>query len=262
MAKRFIDTDLFRKPLMRGLQGPYKVLWIYLLCECDHAGVWDVELDVASMRLGVKLDPVKCASAIGDSIVQIDGGRKWWIPEFVAFQYGVLNPANRVHASVIGTLAKYGIDPLTLKKEAPSKDLESPLEGAKDKDMDKDKDQEKGVQGKTITVEPTTDQERANRAAAADHPFSSEAFRLAWYYFDQMRTKIRKPMTAAARQMIIDKLAKMGEAGAIDSLNKSTVSCWQDVFPPKPERLSPTEARRSTTSDRNQPITIGQRQAP
>jgi hypothetical protein len=59
MAKRFIDTDLFRKPFMRSLEAPYKALWIYLLCECDHAGVWVVELDVAQIRMGLKLDPDK-----------------------------------------------------------------------------------------------------------------------------------------------------------------------------------------------------------
>lgn len=137
MAKRFIDTDLFRKPLVRSLGTPYKLLWIYLLCECDHAGVWDVELDVASMRLGSKLDPAKCIAALGSSIVQIDNGKKWYLPEFVTFQYGSLNPANRVHASVLNTLSKYGIDPDGYEKEAPYKDLTSPLQGAKDKEKDK-----------------------------------------------------------------------------------------------------------------------------
>lgn len=137
MAKRFIDTDLFRKPLVRSLQAPYKVLWVYLLCECDHAGVWNVEYDVAAMRLGVKIDPAKAVAGMQGAIVEIDGGRKWWIPEFVAFQYGTLNPANKVHASVLSILSKYGIDP---ENEGASKPLASPLEGAKDKDKDKEQD--------------------------------------------------------------------------------------------------------------------------
>ncbi len=135
MAKRFIDTDLFRKPLMRSLQAPYKVLWVYLLCECDHAGIWDVELDVAAMRLGVKIDPAKCLAAFGTAIVEIDGGKKWWIPEFVAFQYGTLNPANKVHASVLSMLGKHDINP---NDQGATKPLASPLEGAKEKDTVKD----------------------------------------------------------------------------------------------------------------------------
>lgn len=141
MAKRFIDTDLFRKPLMRGLKAPYKALWVYLLCECDHAGIWDVEIDVAAMRLGLKVDVDDLLAMFGGAVVQIDDGRKWYIPDFVTFQYGELNPNNRVHASVLAHLAKYGIDPT---KEAPSKPLTSPLQGAKAKDKDKVKDKEEG----------------------------------------------------------------------------------------------------------------------
>lgn len=143
MAKRFIDTDLFRKPFMRSLEAPYKALWVYLVCECDHAGVWDVEMDVATMRLGMKLDPDKALAKMGSAVVPIDGGKKWWIPEYITFQYGTLNPANKVHASALAILSKYGIDPENI---APPKDLPSPLQGAKDKDKDKDKvkDKEEG----------------------------------------------------------------------------------------------------------------------
>ena len=74
MAKRFIDTDLFRKPFMRGLEAPYKALWVYLLCECDHAGIWTVELDVAELRMGMKLDAGKAIQKMGGAVVEIDGG--------------------------------------------------------------------------------------------------------------------------------------------------------------------------------------------
>ncbi len=136
MAKRFIDTALFRKPSIRAMKAPYKALFIYLLCECDHAGVWDVELDVAAMRLDLKLEDERAIEELGGSVVPVDGGCKWWLVEFVEFQYGELNPANRVHASVLSRLSSLGID---LK----NKPLASPLKGAKDKDKDKDKDLDK-----------------------------------------------------------------------------------------------------------------------
>lgn len=120
---------------MRSLEAPYKALWIYLLCECDHAGIWDVELDVAQMRMGMKIDPEKAIEKLRGSAIPIDGGTKWFLPEFVAFQYGTLKPANRVHASVLSVLSKYGIDPNDISQ---NKGLASPLKGAKDKDKDKD----------------------------------------------------------------------------------------------------------------------------
>lgn len=135
MAKRFLDTDLFRKPFMRSLEAPYKALWIYLLCECDHAGLWVVELDVAQMRMGLKLDPEKVIEKMGGAVVPVGNGSTWYLPDFVAFQYGTLNPSNRVHSSVLDRLLKYGIDPNDTSQNKP---LASPLEGAKDKDKDKD----------------------------------------------------------------------------------------------------------------------------
>lgn len=119
---------------MRSLEAPYKVLWMYLLCECDHAGIWDVELDVAQVRLGMKLEADKVVEKFGGAVLPIDGGSKWFLVGFIEFQYGTLNAANRVHASVLSLLEKYGIDPL-MKVE--KKDLISPLQGVKDKEKDK-----------------------------------------------------------------------------------------------------------------------------
>ena len=52
MAKRFIDTDIFKKRNVKDLEAPYKLLFIYLFTDCNHAGIWEVDLDVAEIRLG------------------------------------------------------------------------------------------------------------------------------------------------------------------------------------------------------------------
>ena len=147
MAKRFIDTDLFRKPFMRGLEAPYKALWLYLLCECDHAGIWVVELDVAQIRMGMKLDPEKAIEKMAGAVIPIHGGEKWYLPDFVAFQYGTLNPSNRVHASVIERLSAEGIDP-------ENKPLTSPLQGAKDKEKEKDKEKDNSENERARETDP------------------------------------------------------------------------------------------------------------
>lgn len=225
MAKRFIDTDLFRKPLMRSLQGPYKALWIYLLCECDHAGVWDVELDVAAMRLGVKLDPAKVLDALGSAVLPIDDGRKWFLPEFVAFQYGTLNPANRVHASVLSTLSKYGIDP---NSEAPYKPLTSPLQGAKDKEKDKEQDNSSGKErdgGKVIPL-----------------PFTTEAFALAWARWELHRKQKKNPITQETRTSQLSKCLEWGEIRSIAAINNSIEKGWVGLFEPEGKGASKNPA--------------------
>ena len=234
MAKRFIDTDLFRKPFMRGLEAPYKALWIYLLCECDHAGVWTVELDVAHLRMGMKLDPDKAIEKMGGAVVPIDGGAKWFLPDFVAFQYGTLNPANRVHESVLAILSKYGIDPNDLSQNKP---LTSPLQGAKDKDKDKD----------------IEEKERAKQVE--ELPFASPDFTAAWDGFVAMREGKKKPMTDRARKLILNDLTKMGESSAILSLNASTRAGWTDVYAPKINSNGPaTQTEEQRREERNRII--------
>ena len=131
MAKRFTDTEKWKKPFIRGLQGAYKLLWLYICDDCDHAGIWQVDLDVAQIRIGEKIDINEAIKSFGDKIVIFDKGNKWFIPSFIEFQYpSGLNPDNRAHNSTIILLEKYN---LIDKKNKP---LKSPLKGAMDMDKD------------------------------------------------------------------------------------------------------------------------------
>jgi hypothetical protein len=138
MAKRYTDTDKWKKKFIRGLQAPYKLLWLYILDECDHAGVWIVDFDVARMRLDEDVFEEEALKAFGEKVIPIDNGERWLVLDFIEFQYGKLNEGNRVHSSVIAILSKYG-----LWYEDEIKVHVSPLEGAKDKDKEKDKDKDK-----------------------------------------------------------------------------------------------------------------------
>lgn len=159
MAKRFIDTNLFKTARMKRLPPHLKLFYVYLICEADHTGTWRVELDVAALRIGMEL-PVEAEllAQLDGFAVPFDGGTKWWLPDFVAFQYGELNPANRVHRAVIENMEKYQLTenepqsespkldpskPLASPYVDPSKGQASPKLGAKDKDKEKDKDKDK-----------------------------------------------------------------------------------------------------------------------
>lgn len=106
MAKRFTDTDKWKKPFIRGLQGPYKLLWFYVLDDCDHAGIWQVDFEVAQIRTGEKFDEEKALAVFGDRVEVFSGGTKWFLKDFISFQYGELSEKNRLHQSVINILTK------------------------------------------------------------------------------------------------------------------------------------------------------------
>ena len=146
MAKRLADTDKYKKKFIRSLPGAYKLLWDYICLDCNHAGIWEVDFEVAQLRLGADMlvneqKAIELFNAEEEKIVVLNGGSKWFIRPFIDFQYGNLDPNNRVHFSVLRLLKEEGIKGLT-----------RPLQGAinKDKDKDKDKDMDKGGLGGEI----------------------------------------------------------------------------------------------------------------
>ena len=139
ISKRFTDTNKFKKKFHRSLPGPYKLLWDYLYHECDHAGIWHVDFEVAQIYLGADMvitetEALRLFNSDADDkkITVLNGGTKWFIPSFIDFQYGHLNPSVKAHASVISILSKEGI-----------KLYENCLRTVMDMDMDMDKDKDK-----------------------------------------------------------------------------------------------------------------------
>lgn len=178
MAKRFTDTNKWTKGFVRGLKGPYKLLWLYICDMCDHAGIWEVEIDVASLRIGVDVTEDGALSEFGEKIQVFDDGRKWFIPSFIEFQYGSLNPGNRVHSSVISRLEKYGL----------YKPLTSPLQGAKDKENDKDKEKNKDKGSTSRFAKPELD-EVVSEFSAKGHPEQARPF---YDYYESNGWKVGK----------------------------------------------------------------------
>ena len=151
MAKRFTDTDKYKKPFIRGLQGAYKLFWDYLYHSCDHAGIWIVDFEIAQIYLGQdmqvnKEDALKYFNEGEQRIIEIENN-KWFIPSFIDFQYGILNIENRAHKSVIQILNKYNL--------INDKGLLRGLQAYKDKDKDKDKDKRK------VFIKPTPEEIQA-----------------------------------------------------------------------------------------------------
>lgn len=145
MAKRFTDTNKYKKPFIRSLPGPYKLLWDYLYHDCDHAGIWIVDFEIAQLYLGAdmpvrKNDALKYFNEGETRIIEFDQGKKWLIVPFIQFQYGELNEQNRVHASILLELNKSGIN----------KGLIRSLQRPMDKEEDKDKDKEGECEGKIL----------------------------------------------------------------------------------------------------------------
>lgn len=166
MAKRFTDTAKWKKEFIKGLEAKYKLLWFYILDDCDHAGIWEVDFEVASIRIGEDVSYNDSFIALGEQIIPI-GKNRWWIKDFITFQYGKLTPKNKMFAPVMAILSKYGIDP---NMPHIIEDI-SPIDGVKDIDKVKDKVKVKdkeNAQDFFIEVEKLTDRLKIIEAIMTD----------------------------------------------------------------------------------------------
>jgi hypothetical protein len=150
MAKRMTDTDKWKKRFVRELSPQHKLLWFYILDDCNHAGIWEVDLEVASIRVGFELSHDNLPSSFGEKVISFDGGDKWFIPDFIDFQYGELNPNSNVHKSVIQLLERYNL-------MGYLKGSQTLPEGVKDKDIVIVKDKAKAKRFVKPNVEDVVD---------------------------------------------------------------------------------------------------------
>ena len=250
MSKRFTDTTKYKKPFIRSLKGAYKLFWDYLYHDCDHAGIWIVDFEIAQIYIGKDMpinytDAIKYFNKDEQRIIEIENGKKWFIPSFIIFQYGELTVSNRAHNSVIQILDRYHL-------LDNNKHLLCPLQGAKDKDKDKDmdkdkerdkekdrdKDKEKIIKEEIKIKKPKVPDidskaEIQNKIVEYLLPKSPD-FRVAFNEYVQMRVQIKKPIrtirTLTDRIRELEQHSNGSEELAIKILNQSVDSSWQGIF--------------------------------
>ena len=76
MAKRFIDTKIWDKAWFRKLSAENKLLWVYILTKCDHAGILDEDWEAASFFIGYKMNDDLIPIVIKNKIIRFgDSGK-------------------------------------------------------------------------------------------------------------------------------------------------------------------------------------------
>lgn len=108
MAKRFTDSYKWKDRWFRALRPEHKLAWLYVLDNCDHAGVIDLDEELANFQIGTALDWDAFLSHCGDRI-QKTRKEKIFLVGFVEFQYGKLSESCKPHMPVFSKLREHGI---------------------------------------------------------------------------------------------------------------------------------------------------------
>lgn len=201
MPKRFTATEKWDDPWFCGLSEPNKLFWLYLLDRCDHAGIWQVNWPLVNFHIKGEITP-----ALFSNRIVVIAPDKWFIPKFINFQYGKLNPESNVHRSAIAQLSKAG--------------LHEPFMNPSGRVMDMDKNQDRNP-------------EKKKKVITSDFSIPEWVDATAWAEYKEMRNKIKKPMTVGAMKQAIKTLNKLKETGQDTTkvLEQSVFYSWQGLFP-------------------------------
>ena len=237
MALRNIDTNFFKSPKVRSLKAPLKTLYLFIICDCNGAGIWVKDLEIASLYTGNKYtnSDFEDFCKIIHTIALNNG--KYFFPDFIEHQYPKgLSPNNPALKNFIQELIKYNL---------------------LDDDYQIIKTLQRPFKGSLVTVIVNEDVIVSENVIVKEANFEilNTDLEIAFDNFYEMRKKIKKPPTVNAKKMIVSKLNKLApnnENEQIEILNQSTLNNWQDIYPLK---NNTNGTKQTTTSER--PITIG-----
>ena len=108
MAKRFIDTEIFNDEWFMNLSTSAKLLWIYFITNCNHAGILEVNKKLIEFQTGLKsYDTV--SKELSKSYLTVKE-TKIFIPKFLKFQYPDFPKSKvRQQEGAIKILKEYGL---------------------------------------------------------------------------------------------------------------------------------------------------------
>lgn len=133
MANRFLDSNYYKSPFVRSLPGKLKSLYSFIICDCDGAGIWNMDMQAASMFTGFDVSQEEFEETFTASGKAINlGGNKFFFPDFIEHQYpSGLQANNKAHKNFISTLKKFELvdENLCVKVEKNRSPLKGGLKG-------------------------------------------------------------------------------------------------------------------------------------
>jgi hypothetical protein len=151
MGKRFTETSKWMDRWFRTLSPQHKLAWLYVLDNCDAAGVIEIDRELADFQVGSAVDWDAFAAASDGRLIPLDKG-KHWVCGFIKYQYGELSEGCKAHNPAFASLTKHGLNGRVAK--GYSDPIQRVQEKDKDKDKETDKEKEGGCKGEPPDLTP------------------------------------------------------------------------------------------------------------
>jgi len=87
MSKRFTDSEKWKDDWFFDLPDTLKLFWIYILDNCDHAGIWKPTKGLVKSFIRAPIDFERVLEEEFKGRVFLLESGKWFIPKFLKFQY-------------------------------------------------------------------------------------------------------------------------------------------------------------------------------
>lgn len=223
--KRFTETEKWNDPWFRKLPGAHKLVFIFLIENCNNAGFYEFDIDHVAYLTALKREHVEGAlEALGRGIKAADG---WiWIKNFLRHQKNEdLNHENPAHRNII-SLLRVQIERFKNVEDfekfvAPYEGLLSPI-------------------GKGLVKEKVEGMKSPEKKGTPEAPLepppklNTDAFKAAWarYVAYRVESKLKPLKTMSIAQKWLE-LAGWGHDQAIAAINASISNGHQGIFEPK-----------------------------
>lgn len=123
------------------MEAPYKLLYLFIICDCDVAGIWNPDFEIASIYLGIKVDRKKFMQLYENKYIELENGQ-FFIPGFIRHQYSAgLCTTNPAHKKIIEKLTALNLIDSTLNPEGAWKGLVSRSQATKVKEKVKEEEE-------------------------------------------------------------------------------------------------------------------------
>lgn len=144
MAKRLTDTKKWNKLWYRKLSPESKCFWQYICDNCSNAGIWDVDFETAAHFIGKNLNEEKVRAEFEKQYIEFADGKKWYLKDFIPFQYGKLKSKNVFHIKIKESLQAENLPPEILKNiNTLSIECQDSIDTPQEKDNEVNRDVEK-----------------------------------------------------------------------------------------------------------------------